>query len=55
MVIVGGPEARVTRAEGVLKRVFQHRRAHVEEGLHGGSVPIGINRENSAVRGGHCT
>jgi len=39
MVIVGGPEAGVAMAEGVLERVVQHGRAHVEEGLHGGSVP----------------
>ena len=39
MVIVGGPEARIAMAEGLLERVVQHRRAHVEEGLHGGSVP----------------
>jgi len=40
MVIVGGPEARIEIAEGVLERVVPHRRAHVEEGLHGGSVPV---------------
>ena len=39
MVIIGGLEAGVAIAEGVLERVVQHRRAHVEEGLHRGPVP----------------
>jgi len=39
VVIVGGPEARIATAEGVLERVVQHGRAQVEEGLHSGPVP----------------
>ena len=39
MVIVGGPEARIANAGGVLERLVEHRRAHVQGGLNGGSVP----------------
>jgi hypothetical protein len=35
LIIVGGPEAGITMAEGVLERVVQHRSANIEEGLHG--------------------
>ena len=38
-VVVGGPEAGVVTAEGVLERVVQHRCAHIEEGLHRRPVP----------------
>src|SRR4051812_44130917 len=38
-MIVGGPEARITMAEGILERLVQHRSTNVEEGLHGHPVP----------------
>jgi hypothetical protein len=37
--VIGGAEAAITPAEGVLKRVVQHGDAHVKEGLHRRSVP----------------
>src|SRR5271165_4076381 len=39
LIIVGGPEARIAMAEGVLEVVVQHGGAYVEEGLHCRSVP----------------
>src|SRR3954464_3624431 len=39
LIIVGGPEARIAMAEGVLERVVQHGGAHVQEGLHARSAP----------------
>src|SRR3954464_13987817 len=39
LIIVGGPEARIAMAEGVLERVVQHGGAHVQEGLHARPAP----------------
>jgi hypothetical protein len=39
LIIVDGPEARITVAEGVLEPLVQHRGTNVEEGLYGRSVP----------------
>src|SRR3954471_20855655 len=44
LVIVGGPEARIAMAEGVLERAVQHGRAHVQEGLHGRPAPAHLLR-----------
>src|SRR5215212_6150622 len=38
-MIVGGPEARIAMAEGILERLVQHSSTNVETGLHGRSVP----------------
>src|SRR3954465_165003 len=38
-MIVGGAEAWITMAKGILERAVQHRGTHVEEGLHGRPVP----------------
>src|SRR3954449_10968986 len=38
-MIVGGAEAWITMAKGILERLVQHRGTNVEEGLHGRPVP----------------
>jgi hypothetical protein len=39
LIIVGGPEARIAMAEGVLEVIVQHGGTYVEEGLHCRPVP----------------
>jgi hypothetical protein len=39
LIIVGGPEALITVAEGVLESLIQHSGTNVEEGLYGRPVP----------------
>jgi hypothetical protein len=39
LIIVGGPKAWKTMAEGILECVIQHCGANVEKGLHGRPVP----------------
>src|SRR5690348_18152390 len=39
VVVVRGPEAGVALTEGILERVVQYRRAHIEEGLRRGPAP----------------
>jgi hypothetical protein len=39
LIVVRRAEAGIAMTEGVLERIVQHRCSHVEEGLHGRSVP----------------